>query len=353
MTAPLTTPPATPATPAMPLVSVIVPCREEAGHIRACLDSILATTWPREQLEVLVVDGCSTDGTRAIVEAYARRHPVVRLLDNPRLTAPAGLNIGIRAAAGSVIARMDAHVGYPPDYLPRLVAALERSGADNVGGCIETLPCGPSPVARAIAVALGHPLGVGTALFRTGASRPREVDTVPFGCWRRSVFDRIGLFDEELVRDQDDEFNHRLRRAGGRVLLVPDVVARYTARRSLRDLARMYFQYGWFKPLAARKLGAIPTVRQLVPPAFVGTLVGAAALAPLWPPAAALLAGLGGLYVAVLACVAAATAPRLAPALAAAFAVLHVAYGWGYLCGAWHLARRRGPATVRPLPLSR
>ncbi|MDP3910739.1 MAG: glycosyltransferase family 2 protein, partial [Gemmatimonadales bacterium] len=248
-----------------PRVTVILPCRNEARYIGPCLDSILSASYAPERLEVLVVDGMSDDGTRAVVAEYAAAHPRIQLLDNPSRIVPTALNVGIRAAAGDVIARMDAHVVYPPEYLPRLVAALEESGADNVGGCIITLPADGTAVAQAIAIALGHPFGVGNSHFRIGARAARLVDTVPFGCYRRDVFARIGEFDEELVRNQDDEFNHRLVASGGRVLLLPDVVSYYYARGSFRQVARMFYQYGAFKPLVARKVGRIMTLRQLVP----------------------------------------------------------------------------------------
>jgi glycosyltransferase involved in cell wall biosynthesis len=334
-----------------PRVSVIVPCRNEARYVAACLDSILATRYPPHRLEVLVVDGGSSDGTRAIVERYAARHPTVRLLDNPRGIVPAALNQGVRAATGDVIARMDAHVVYPPDYLPRLVDALARSGADNVGGCVRTLAADGSVVARAIARALSHPFGVGNSAFRVGATAPRLVDTVPFGCYRREVFDRIGLFDEELVRDQDEEFNHRLIRRGGRVLLLPDVVSGYYARGTYRQLARMFYQYGWFKPLVARKVGRVMTVRQLVPPAFTAALMLAALLAPWWRPAALALAVLGAAYLSAVVAAVLVTEGRALLALAAAFPILHLSYGIGFLRGAWRLVRR-GPHPGA-VPLSR
>lgn len=340
-------------------VSIVLPCRNEARYIGACLDSILQSEYPRDDLEVLVVDGRSDDGTRDIIAAYATRHPRIRLLDNPKAIVPAALNIGIRAASGSVIVRMDAHAVYPPEYVPRLVAALEESGADNVGGCLATLPAGPGVVARGIALALAHPFGVGNAYFRLGTPEARWVDTVPFGCFRRDVFDRVGLFDEDLVRDQDDEFNHRLRRLGGRILLLPDVLAAYYARDSFRALARMYFQYGYYKPLAARKVGRIMTVRQVVPAGFLTGVMAAALLGPVWPAAATAGGLLLGAYGTAVAGAALPAAPRhgarCALALAAAFPVVHLSYGAGFLRGLWHLLWRRhglgrDPATV---PLSR
>jgi glycosyltransferase involved in cell wall biosynthesis len=340
-------------------LSIIVPCRNEQRYIGACLDSILACDHPRADLEVLVVDGRSDDGTREIVAHYAARHPEIRLLDNPRGIVPAALNIGIRAATGDAIMRMDAHAVYPPEYVPRLLAALAESGADNVGGCVATLPADPGPVARAIAIVLSHPFGVGNSHFRIGASAPRWVDTVPFGCYRREVFGRVGLFDEDLIRNQDDEFNHRLIRHGGRVLLVPDVVARYYPRASFAKLARMYYQYGYFKPLAARKVGRVMTVRQLVPSAFVLALVVGGLAALVWPPARWLWLGVSASYaLAVAGCalsVLRAQGPRCALALAIAFPLLHASYGVGFLRGAWDAVVHRSRRWADPsaVPLSR
>jgi cellulose synthase/poly-beta-1,6-N-acetylglucosamine synthase-like glycosyltransferase len=342
-----------------PAVSIIVPCRNEERFIAACLDSILASDYPRDRLEVLVVDGQSDDATRDIVADYCRRFPFVRLISNPGRVTPAALNLGVAQAKGEIIMRMDAHSAYPPSYVPTLVSWLERSGADNVGGSCQALPAGDSVRARAIAVGLAHPFGVGNSRFRLGTSTARWVETVPFGCYRRSVFDRIGGFDEALVRNQDDEFNYRLIRRGGRILLVPGVVVGYYVRDSLRKLARMYYQYGYFKPLVIRKVGSIMTLRQLVPSLFVLGL-GASALLSLWHPAWALLGGaLLAAYV-LAALVSAATVVRrhglgTAGMLMVVFAVIHVCYGVGFLNGAARLLIPAGSATPDPagVPLSR
>lgn len=261
-------------------VTVVVPCRNEAGWIARCLDSIIGNDYPRDKLEVLVVDGMSDDGTREIVEEYARRCAFIRLLDNPRRITPAALNVGVGAARGEVLMRIDAHYEYPPDYISKLVAHLMQSGADNVGGVLVMGPANDSAAARAIAVAVCHPFGVGNAYYRTGVGGPRWVDTVPFGCYRKEVFQRVGKFDEELVRNQDIEFNLRLRNAGGRTLLTPDVVLRGHARDSLGKMSRMYYQYGYFNPLVIRKLGGRISFRQAVPPLFVLALLLGALLAP-------------------------------------------------------------------------
>ena len=342
-----------------PLVTVIVPCRNEEHYIAACLDSIVATRHPLDRLEVIVVDGASDDRTRAIVADYTARYPCMRLLDNPRRITPAAMNIGIRAAHGSVVIRMDAHAFYPPEYVPGLVAALEASGADNVGGRMITVPGGPGPTARAIAHALAHPFGVGNSRFRIGVKQPRWVDTVQFGCYRSDVFTRIGLFDEDLVRNQDDEFNYRLIRHGGRVLLTPDVELSYFGRTSLGKLWRMFYQYGRFKPLVAKKIGRIMTVRQLVPTAFLLCLAVAGAISLFWPPAALAGAALLGAYLALDLSSSLGSLRKVglrgALALFAAFPTLHLAYGWGFLlgCGDLIVTRRRSRLEPAALPLSR
>ncbi len=339
-------------------VSCILPCRNEEKFIGPCLDSFLATAYPHDQLELLVVDGDSNDGTREIVQAYSAKHPCIRLLDNPKRIVPTALNIGIRAATGDVIVRLDAHVVYPPDYVPKCVAALETSGADNVGGIVVTLPANQTPMAEAIAVGLSHPFGVGNSWFRIGTAEARWVDTVPFGCFRRELFSRIGLFDEELVRNQDDEFNFRIIREGGRIMLLPDVVSYYYARESPGLAAKMLYQYGYFKPLVARKIGRVVTLRQLVPPAFVASLAIGAVLALLWPPAVVLLAAVILMYAAAAIFSAAGQVRRhgirCAAALVTVFPLLHISYGAGFIRGLWSLLvsrdRWRDPATV---PLTR
>jgi glycosyltransferase involved in cell wall biosynthesis len=318
-------------------VSIIVPCRNEVKFIAKFLDSLLANDYPKTSLEVLVVDGMSDDGTRDIIKTYCTQHVFIKLLDNENKITPVALNIGIRAAKGEIIMRMDVHAEYPAHYISGLVSALVESKADNVGGVCITLPAKNTLVGKAIAMAMAHPFGVGNSQFRIGVTKPSWVDTVPFGCYWRSVFDRIGLFDEELVRNQDDEFNLRLIKHGGKILLVPHIVSHYYARDSLLKLWHMFFQYGYFKPLVARKIGAILTVRQLVPGAFVFSLIALTLLAP-WSNMALILVGVLLLaYVAVNICTAAITAIRgqskSAWALPLVFPVLHFSYGLGSLKG--------------------
>jgi glycosyltransferase involved in cell wall biosynthesis len=345
--------------PNYPRLTVIVPCRNEARYVRACLDSILATAYPLDRMEILVVDGQSTDGTATIVREYAEQQPIVRLIDNPQRVVPSALNLGIREAQGAVIVRMDTHAVYPPEYLPRLVLGLQQHNVDNVGGCMITLPADGTATAQAIAIALSHPFGVGNARFRIGAPKPQFVDTVPFGCYPRDVFERVGMFDEEMVRNQDDEFNNRILKKGGRILLLPDVVCYYYARGSFRQLGRMYYQYGAFKPLAARKAGRITTARQIIPAAFITALTGTLAAALFLPWAALVAAGIAGSYaLGVLGCavrVARTHGMRCAVAIAAVFPVIHTSYGLGFLRGLrdglfGRRGRWRDPAAI---PLSR
>jgi glycosyltransferase involved in cell wall biosynthesis len=340
-----------------PLVSIVVPCRNEEAFIGRCLDSILASEYPQSRLEVLVVEGLSTDRSREILARYAAAHPAIRLLDNPQGSTPAALNVGIRASSGDIIIRMDAHVLYPPDYIRRLVDGLRESGADNVGGVLETMPAEDTPIAKAIAIGLSHRFGVGNSHFRTGTRDRREVDTVPFGCFRREVFERNGLFDEELIRNQDDEFNFRLITRGGKVLLLPDVFCRYFARRSLGALSRMYYQYGYFKPLVARKVRRVMTVRQLIPALLVATLAVGAGLSPWLPAARAILAVVALSYAFLVLSFSLAAARKHGPScgalLAAVFPVLHFSYGAGFILGIRDHLLVRGAPRASALSLSR
>jgi len=336
-----------------PLVSVAIPCRNEKAYIAACLDSILAGDYPRDRLEILVADGQSDDGTRDILAQYVAEYSCVTMIDNLKRNTPAALNAAIRSAAGRVIVRMDAHALYPPDYISRLVDALQETGADNVGGVLQTIPADTTPAARAIAIGLSHPFGVGNSHFRTGAPERREVDTVPFGCYRREVFERIGLFDEELIRNQDDELNFRLIRHGGRILLIPEVSCRYFARRSFRHLSRMYYQYGYFKPLVARKVGRVMTARQLVPSILLLALIGSAGLSPWVPGAGAAFAGVAALYLGfVVACSAFAAGRdwRCGAALTAVFPILHFSYGCGFLRGIYDHLLNQGVSAAAETP---
>ena len=254
---------------------------------------------------------------------------------------------------------MDAHARYPENYIEKLLEWMERSGADNVGGVVVTRAGADTLFARAIAMAISHPFGVGNAYFRIGTREPRWVDTVPYGCYRKAVFDRIGVFDEELIRNQDDEFNYRLIRSGGKILLVPAIKIDYFARTALFEVWRMYWQYGAYKPLAIRKLGAVMTVRQVVPAAFVTALALSAVLAPVSARALYALIAITGCYtfgnLLASALLARRFGIKLVLACAIVFAAIHCAYGAGFLWGIWDITkkRRRGAVGGADVSLSR
>ena len=337
-----------------PFVSVVVPCLNEARFIAACLDSILATDHPRDRMEVLVVDGMSSDGTRAILAEYVARDARVCLLDNPKQITPAALNVGIRAARGDIIVRMDAHVVYPPEYIPRSIATLAETQAANVGGVVVTRPATSTAVGRAIALALSHPFGVGNSRFRIGSRQRRWVDSVAFGCFRSDIFQRVGLFDEELPRNQDDELNFRITKQGGRILLEPSIVSYYYVRESVGQLARMWYQYGYFKPLVAKKVGRVMNVRQLVPAAFLLWLTTTAILSPWVAVAQLALAVSTGAYVALAVAFGLGAARKHGLAcglvLPVTFAAIHLSYGFGFLRGVTHhiLGLRRSSVGRHP-----
>ena len=332
-------------------ISVIVPCRNEKRHIRELVDSILAQELdPAWELEVLVADGMSGDGTREALRECMSRAPNVRLIDNPGRIVSTGLNAAIQASSGDVIVRMDAHTTYASDYIRECVKALEKSGADNVGG--PWVAQGRGCIGRAIAAAF-------QSRFCAGGGRAHdpdyegEVDTVYLGCWPRAVFEKAGLFDPDLVRNQDDEFNFRLRRLGGRIWQSPGIRSSYMPRDSLAVLFRQYMQYGFWKVAVIRKHRALAAWRHAVPPLFVCSIALGAVLtavaASLGMPRAALWTGtaLGAeLLLYALACAAAALPfarsldlPALL-VLPAAMAIHHIAYGCGFVLGTLRPVRR-------------
>ena len=266
-------------------VSVIIPCRNEVRFLGACLDSILQGTYPRERMEVLVIDGGSEDGTRALVADYGHRDQRVRLLDNPEKTTPYALNRGIAAARGEIIARVDAHALVAPDYLDLCVQHLRKGEAANVGGAMRTLAADPGLFAPAIIRALSHRFGVGNSAFRTTAgpdnrtdsngtsSQPQWVDTVFGGCWRREVFRQLGGFNVALRRSQDMEFSRRLQQAGGRTLLDPAIRCDYFARTGFVNFCRHNFVNGQWSILPFLYSALIPVSwRHLIPLVFVSAL---------------------------------------------------------------------------------
>ncbi len=321
----------------MSFISIIVPCRNERDYIGACLESIVDNDYPSDSMEILVIDGLSDDGTQDIIQQFADKYHSIHLLDNPNKIQSSALNIGIKKAKGEIIMRMDAHNTYSHDYISKCVSYSKKYDVDNVGGVCLTLPGKNSILAESIALGLSHPFGVGNAYFRIGSKEPKYVDTVPFGCFKREVFERLGPFDEELVRNQDDEFNLRIIKNGGKILLAPDIVSNYYARESLSKLWKMYFQYGYFKPLVVRKIGSVLTVRQLIPSLFVCALLASAIASFFINHAVWLFLLLAILYSGATLCFSLMTAFRhgfkKSLFLPVVFPVLHFSYGVGYLKG--------------------
>lgn len=299
-------------------------------------------SFPSDRREILVAEGRSNDGTKDILQEIISNEPRIRLIDNPSLTVPSGLNLAIAASKGEFIVRMDVHAEYPKDYLSSLIHGIEQYRADNIGVPWDTLPGGSGVQAHAVAASLRSAFGIGLASYRLGVEHPLEVDTVPFGCFRREVFEKIGLFDEELHRNQDDEFNARMKKNGMRIVLLPGPRIRYFARETILKSAKMMYQYGHFKPLVNRKIGSPATARQFVPPAFVATLSFAAIAGfvthSVWlVGCAALGAHLVGSLLATALFLLSPNGIRRSAAwlLPSAFLANHLAYGAGYLRGVW------------------
>ena len=318
-----------------PLVSVVVPVRNEAISIEACLERLVAQDYPNECIEILVVDGCSEDATRTIVERFRARHPGValRLLENHQRTVSPAMNVGIRAARGEVIVRMDGHAVPASDYLRACVRALARSGAANVGGVV--VAKGATPLGEAVALATQHPIGAGDARYRIGG-RAGYVDTVPYGAFRREVFELVGLFDESLVRNQDYEINARIRAAGGRIYFDPAIWFTYTPRGDVVALSSQYFQYGWWKVETVRRHPRSLRSRQLVPPTLLVFLLSTALAAPFWAPAPSLLVLALVLYLSIVGVVSYRIArPPASPLqVLVALVALHLSWSLGFLCNA-------------------
>ncbi len=259
----------------MPTVSIIIPCLNEEKTIRILLDAILAQTYPTAEMEVIIADGLSEDDTRAEIFSFKEENPNldVRVMDSPERKIPVGLNLAINAARGEIIIRLDAHSAPAPDYVEKCVEALDAGLGDNVGGVWDIRPGAEGWVAASIAAAAAHPLGVGDALYRH-ATQAQIVDTVPFGAFRRELVERIGLFDESLLANEDYEFNTRIRKSGGRIWLDPAIQSIYFARPTFSKLAKQYFNYGYWKWKMLRRYPDTLRWRQFLPPVFVLSILG-------------------------------------------------------------------------------
>ncbi|PIE03006.1 MAG: succinoglycan biosynthesis protein exoa [Acidobacteria bacterium] len=256
-----------------PFISVVIPVRNETAFIHRVLEAVLNQDYPNDCYEILVVDGQSDDGTQALVrdlinqrQEMGLQHPEISLFNNPKRIVPTAMNMGIKKSKGDIIARIDGHALIHPSYLMKSIEVMQETGADVVGGPIETI--GSDSLSQTIAIAMSTPYGVGNSAFRT--SRVSQfTDTVPFGTFKKQVLIDAGLFDERLIRHQDYELNYRIRRNGGRVFLSSDIKSSYYARSNLKKLTKQFFQYGLFKGRVLHIHPASLKLRHLVPPVFV------------------------------------------------------------------------------------
>jgi len=327
----------------LPFVSLILPIRNEAKHIRGCLESIAQQDFPHEQMEIIIADGLSTDNTKEVVETFKPSDIPLIWLDNPEKIVPTGLNLAIRQARGDVIIRVDGHTTLASDYVQQCVLALQCSGAENVGGRMN--PVGKNTFGKAVALATSSPFGVGGARFHY-STQEEWVDTVYLGAWPKEVFQKVGLFDEELVRDQDDEFNYRLREAGGKILLSPRINSWYSVRSQPKDLWKQYLQYGFWKVRVFQKHPRQMRWSQFIPPIFVLAVLISLLIAILFSWGWKVLLFLAGLYLFAALIATLLTAARKGwlevCLLPFTFAILHVSYGSGFLWGLIKFCKRWG-----------
>jgi GT2 family glycosyltransferase len=309
-------------------VTIVCACRNEQTHIAALLNSLARQDRTDLELDAIIADGLSTDGTRALLNAFAAEHPWCRVLHNPGRIVSTGLNAAIRMSSAEYIVRVDAHTVYEADYVRRSIEALKATGAQNTGGPQRSRAAGYWQ--RAIRAGFHSPFASGGARFRDDNYRG-EVDTVPYGCWRRDYLLAIGLFDESLVRNQDDELNMRIRAAGGTIWQDPSIVSCYSPRSSLRGLFRQYFQFGFWRVAVLRKHPRNASWRQFVPATALAVLL---ALSALKSPAAAILVIAYTLFSAYASVTAASREGwDLLPALPITFAVYQIAYALGFYAG--------------------
>ncbi|WP_374119116.1 glycosyltransferase family 2 protein [Clostridium sp. OS1-26] len=314
-------------------VSIIIPCRNEEKYIGKCIDTFINQTYPKECFEVFVCDGMSTDNTRDIVREYEKKYSNIKIVDNPGLSAPKGMNEGIRKSKADIVIIFGAHSYADKDFIKYNVEALRNKEVGCAGGPIETIS--EDDKGTAIAYAMSSPFGVGNALFRY-AQEETYVDTVAFGAYRKEVLEEIGYFDEELVRNQDDELNYRVVKNGYKVLLTPKVRSSYYSRSSLKKLWKQYYQYGFWKVRVMQKHGKPASLRHLIPMIFVTTNVLGAAVGLFFKPILYLWFLELGLYLVcdIVASIKVAKGNhKLLKYIPLIFPILHLSYGIGFMEG--------------------
>jgi glycosyltransferase involved in cell wall biosynthesis len=341
----------------MTTVSFVMPVRNEEEYIRASLQSLVDQSYPAGECEIIVLDGRSSDRTREIVEEIGEGNPQVRCLDNGAGIVPTAMNIGIRAARGEVIIRADGHNVYPQDYATNCVKYLEETGADNVGGPWVTVAADESFSARLVAAILSNPFGVGNSKFRTSREEG-FVDTVPFGAFRREVFDRVGMYNEKLVRNQDNDLNARIRKAGGRIYLTPALTTQYHPVKAFLGLLKYAFRTSKWHIFTLQENRESMGVRHLAPAVFLLLLLLLLPASFVSAMALAFLIGilcvyiLTGFYFSLRAKI----KGEWDVALVQPFAsfCFHMAYGAGTLFGLRYLFQQPSVRPIRPgLPIQR
>lgn len=328
-----------------PSISIIIACRNEEKFISKCIDSIIRQGYPKNKLEVLVVDGTSTDKTREVVKEYIPFHPFIRLLENPRKVTPSAMNIGIRNSKGDVIIFVNAHSILDKSFLEYNIDYLNRTNADAVGGMLHAIHETSSLVAQAIPLATDSFFGAGGKRYRSRLKEGFVKDTLPYCAYRREVIDKIGWIDEELIRDQDEEFNYRILKKGGKIYYTPHIKSYLFIRPSLKKLWKQHFQYGYFKPLVAQKVGGLLTWRQTIPSLFVGSLILAGILSFFTRYAWWGFLFILGSYIATniffSSLLSVKEGLKLFLLIAASFATLHFSYGIGYIKGIFDFILRK------------
>lgn len=320
------------------MLTVICPIYNEEKYIAQFLDSLLQQDYPKNDLEILLVDGMSKDQTRDIVANYIVKNPFIRLIDNPDKIVPCAMNRGIKVAKGDVIMRLDAHASYQPNYFSVLVKGLKRLNAENVGTVCKTDVLNKTPKTLAIREVLSNKFGVGNSTFRTGIDYEQLVETVPFGCWPREVFEKYGMYDERLVRNQDIELNKRIIRGGGKIYILPDTYCTYLARETWSGLAKNNYGNGKWNILTVYYTQTFSSLslRHFIPLLFVLSLIIPLLLAILWWPFALVSVASLIAYTTLLSAVSIKLAIQKHLNffyLLTTFFVLHISYGWGSLIG--------------------
>ena len=327
----------------MMTISVIIPCRDESRFIRKCLDSVVAQDYSKAKMEVLVVDGGSMDSTEQTIKEYSVKHPFIKLLHNPKKITPCAFNIGIQSSRGEFIAILGAHSEYPPNFLSTALEKLLLTKADVVGGPVVTLPGANTITAKGIALVTSHPFGVGNSSFRTSV-KEGYVDTVPFGIFRREIFDKLGYFDERLARNQDNEFSSRIIKNGGKIFLTPSLAVKYYNQATLAGFAKHAFKTGSWNVMTLYVNPSAFRWRHFMPFIFISALLITGVLFPVQNWARFIFLGLIGLYgaFAVLSSIHIGMKNKVKffGLLPIFFFIYHASYGLGTLAGIFQLLIR-------------